>query len=136
MLAKNKIPPEINFQKKLHYISRKLRAHSTAAEKYLWQFLRRKQILGLRFLRQHPIDRFIVDFVCYRFKIIIEVDGPIHLIHQGRDKQRDERLQQYGYVILRFSNDQVLHEINSVLAIIKQQTLSSLVREESRRDGI
>lgn len=135
MLSKTHLPAEVEFQKKLHYISGQFREKPTQAEQFLWQFLRRKQLLGLRFLRQHPIDRYIVDFVCYKRKLVIEVDGDIHLLQKERDKNKDYVLECYGFYVLRVTNDEVLNTINIVLERIKL-VLSPLAREESQRGEI
>ena len=120
MLTNSKLPKEVNFQKKLHYLAGELRAQSTAAEDFLWKYLRRKQVLGLRFLRQYPIDHFIVDFVCCQKKLVIEVDGGIHDTQYERDQQRDQILNYRGYTVLRFTNEKVIYDIDSVLSIINR----------------
>lgn len=120
MLTNNKSPKEVNFQKKLHYIARQLREDATVAENILWQHLRRKQLLGLRFLRQHPIDRFIVDFVCHQKSLVIEVDGGIHNTQRERDEHRSRVLSHHGFRVLRFSNQEVINTVDEVLAKIKE----------------
>lgn len=94
-----------------------MRQNPTGAEKVLWQRLRRKQLMGFRFRRQQPIDRFIVDFFCRKAGLVVEVDGPVHNSpeHKEYDAQRSGFLQERGLVILRFQNDQVLYDIDSVL---------------------
>ena len=94
-----------------------MRQNPTSAEKALWQRLRRKQLMGFRFRRQQPIDRFIVDFYCREAGLVVEVDGPVHDApeHKEYDAQRSRFLQERGLVILRFQNDQVLYDRESVL---------------------
>ncbi len=94
-----------------------MRQNPTSAEKALWQRLRRKQLMGFRFRRQQPIDRFIVDFFCREAGLVVEEDGPVHDSpeHQEYDAQRSRFLQERGIVILRIQNDQVLHDMDSVL---------------------
>jgi very-short-patch-repair endonuclease len=69
-------------------LARQMRTAQTPAEEMIWQRLRRKQIGGLRFRRQHPIDRFIVDFYCSELRLIIEVDGDIHEYTREEDAIR------------------------------------------------
>lgn len=99
-----------------------LRKNMTEAEKILWSALRRKQIKGKRFRRQHPVNTFIVDFYCHEAKLIIEVDGGIHNIEEQKeyDHGRSEELEQLGLKIIRFTNEQVLQNLNKVIKEIKE----------------
>jgi very-short-patch-repair endonuclease len=101
---------------KLKPLAREMRKHATDAEAALWQLLRNKQ-LGVKFRRQHAIDRFIVDFYCPERKLVIEVDGGGHAepAQKARDHERDEVLEQRGLRVLRFWNHEVLRETESVL---------------------
>ncbi|MQY72086.1 MAG: DUF559 domain-containing protein, partial [Dehalococcoidia bacterium] len=63
---------------KLKPLAREMRRAPTLAEEVLWQHLRNSQMGGFKFRRQHPIDRFIVDFYCFKIRLVIEVDGPVH----------------------------------------------------------
>ncbi len=123
MLTKTRLPTEVKLQKYLHSFSGLLRTHQTEAEEFLWRFLRKKQLSGLRFLRQHPIDRYIVDFVCYKIKLIIEVDGDIHLTQKDKDQNRDHILNYYGFKVVRFTNDEVLNSMDGVLKSILKYSL-------------
>ena len=100
--------------------SRGMRHEPTPAEELLWQRLRGNQ-LGVKFRRQHSIDRFIADFVCLSCKLIVELDGAGHLEPDQveYDKGRSEVLAELGYRVLRFSNDHALHETEKVLQAIK-----------------
>jgi leucyl-tRNA synthetase len=99
--------------------AKEMRANPTPAEAVLWEKLKGKK-LGVKFRRQHPIDNYIVDFVCLSKKIIIEVDGEIHQFQKEADEQRALKLaEKLGYVILRFSNEEVLKNIDSVIDEIK-----------------
>ena len=109
--------PELWF--KLKDIAREYRHEMTEAEKVLWVRLRNKGI-GIKFRRQHTIERFIVDFVCIDQKLIIEVDGDIHRKTVERDEIRDEFLTSLGFTVLHFWNDEVLNNIEIVLDRIKQ----------------
>jgi very-short-patch-repair endonuclease len=91
----------------------------TPAEKALWQALRRKQLDGLRFRRQVALGPYILDFICSEKRLIIEVDGDIHDDQIDYDAARTEHLEQYGYLVLRFRNDEVLHRLETVLERIR-----------------
>ncbi len=106
-------------------LARKLRNNPTKPEERLWFYLRRKQLNGKQFLRQHPIiydyDQnkseyffYIPDFYCAEKKLAIELDGKIHLYTQERDTFRDSRLNEMGITILRFKNEE-LYKIEKVL---------------------
>jgi len=102
--------------------ARLLRKNMTKAEEYLWYHLRKKQLEGLRFRRQHPIGRFIVDFYCHPAKLVIEIDGGVHLdnIQRERDENRTYELQRFGLTIIRFDNQMVLTNIQIVLKDIEK----------------
>ncbi|MDM1250635.1 DUF559 domain-containing protein [Acinetobacter johnsonii] len=105
------------YNKNLKLPSRDLRRNMTDAEQWLWQRLRRKQILGLQFYRQKPILNFIVDFYCSAAKLVIECDGGQHYTEDGlkADQIRDQALSELGLVVLRFSNRQILIETDAVV---------------------
>ena len=90
--------------------ARHLRSNQTKAEKALWQLLRKRQIAGHRFRRQHPIGPFIADFVCLERRVIIEADGDVHdyLSHRSNDCERDAWLSAQRFRILRVSNEAIL----------------------------
>ena len=110
--------------KNLTNFARKLRRKSTNAEAYLWRYLRNRQLEGLKFRRQQPIGKYIVDFVNFENKIIIEVDGGQHNVYKERDKIRDEWLNKQGFQVLRFWNNDILRNIEGVLEVIKGKILS------------
>ena len=96
-----------------------LRSEPTKAEYVLWQELRREK-LGYKFRRQFSIANFIVDFFCYELKLIIEVDGSVHEGREEYDKVRQTFLENQGYTVIRYRNDQVLFERENVfLDIVK-----------------
>lgn len=105
------------YNKNLKQASRNLRSNMTDAEQLLWQRIRRKQILGLQFYRQKPILNFIVDFYCPAVNLVIECDGGQHYSKEGLelDKNRDHTLSELGLITLRFSNHQILTEIDAVV---------------------
>jgi len=96
-------------------VVRKLRNQMTEAEKAVWYFLRSKQLSGSKFRRQEPIGNYIVDFVCFSVKLIIEIDGGQHADETlEQDKIRDEWLSSQGFAILRFWNNEVLQNREGV----------------------
>ena len=97
--------------------ARRLRRDSTKAELKLWNCLRSRQIDGCKFVRQEPIGRFIVDFVCRERRLIIEVDGGQHTTDR-RDPIRDRWPADHNYRVLRFWNNDVLGNIDGVLETI------------------
>jgi very-short-patch-repair endonuclease len=102
-------------------LAKELRKTETEAERILWLKLNRNQILGLQFRRQHPINIFIADFYCVRIKLLIEVDGSIHEIreYQEHDQGRSEMLNAFGITVIRFTNEQIIEEIDSTVEKIK-----------------
>jgi very-short-patch-repair endonuclease len=97
-----------------------MRHNPTEAENALWQRLRDKGI-GAKFRRQHAIDRFIVDFYCAKSKLLIEVDGGIHDYTKEEDAIRQEFLEEvHSLQMLRFTNEEVLNNIEYVLERIKE----------------
>ncbi|WP_205371146.1 endonuclease domain-containing protein [Thermoleptolyngbya sp. PKUAC-SCTB121] len=101
-----------------------LRKHQTPAESRLWEVLRNKKLHGLRFRRQHPVGNFIADFYCPACKLVIELDGGIHTHRADYDAARTQEMAAYGYRVIRFENQQVLDDLNSVLDVIYQEALS------------
>ena len=100
-----------------------LRRNETIAEKLLWEKLRNNQLEGLKFRRQHPVNIYIADFYCHKFKLIIELDGDYH--NQEEQKQKDEVrtevLRLNDLKIIRFKNEEVEQDINQVLTTIKNK---------------
>jgi len=100
-----------------------MRNNSTHAEALLWEKLRNKE-LGVKFRQQHIINKFIVDFCSIEKALIIEVDGEIHEKHKEADVQRTRILKNEGYSVIRFTNNEILTDINSVISKIKDTLLS------------
>lgn len=94
--------------------------HPTEAESLLWKYIRAKQ-LTFKFNRQHIIGGYIADFVCIEKKLVIEVDGGYHAEYEQieKDELRTERLNEMGFTVIRFSNEEVLGNISAVINIIK-----------------
>jgi very-short-patch-repair endonuclease len=99
--------------------AKELIKNSTDAESLLWRHLRRRQLEGLKFRRQQPIDNFIVDFVCLETRVVIEVDGGQHAAEKDKDNERDSYLDKNGFKVLRFWNNDVLQNIHGVLEMIR-----------------
>ena len=105
------------YDKNLRDRSRQLRNEMTTAEQFLWSKIRLNQINGRRFYRQKLIGEYIADFYCPKTKLVIEVDGGLHLSHEVAeyDKVRSEYMEGMGLRILRFTNIEVLTNIKEVL---------------------
>ena len=97
----------------------------TEAEKVLWNKLRKNQLLGIKFRRQHPIDIYIADFYCHKAKLVIEIDGEIHNNQKEKDKSRTNEFEKLGIREIRFSNEEVQKNIDKVLAKIIDKLLSA-----------
>ena len=96
-----------------------LRENMTDAEKKLWERLNKSQ-LGVRFKAQHPIDIFIVDFYCHKHKLVVEVDGLIHLSQKEYDEGRAAELERFDLKLIRFTNHDVLSNVDKVVEEIKK----------------
>jgi len=95
--------------------ARQLRKTMTEAEQALWAKLRRRQVHGHKFRRQHPLGGYIVDFVCLDKKLVVEVDGGQHDEQHDEDVRRTRWLEQRGFQVMRFWNHQVLTELDAVI---------------------
>ncbi len=105
--------------------ARELRKNMTPAERRLWSRLRANRLNGWHFRRQQIIAGFIVDFYCHKAGLGIEVDSPIHTQQKTEDAAREEALVEQGLKILRFSNREVMNNLNSVLQKITNQLESN-----------
>src|SRR5450759_3185504 len=95
-----------------------LRREPTPAEEVLWEKLRNGRLGGHRFRRQHAIGQFVVDFLCWKARLVVEIDGGIHASQAIQDQARQSFIENCGLRVLRFSNDQVFKDTDSVLAAI------------------
>ena len=114
---------------------RQLRRDATLAERLLWARLRRRQMFGHHFRRQHRIGPYFVDFACRRAKLAVEVDGSQHQDRRGYDARRDSFLRSQGWAVLRVGNEDVLHNLEGVLSAIASKlddSASSSARRGSR----
>ncbi|MCA9920176.1 MAG: endonuclease domain-containing protein [Anaerolineales bacterium] len=98
--------------------AREMRREPTEPERRLWQKLRRKQLDGYKFRRQHPIGRFIVDFYCHEAKLVVEVDGDSHAFQEAYDAARTAWLEAQGLRVLRFDNQTVMKNLDGALELI------------------
>jgi very-short-patch-repair endonuclease len=100
--------------------ARKLRASQTSAEFRLWQALRNRKLARWKFRRQHPVDRYIVDFVTLEGKLIVEVDGVTHATATAlrRDAERTRALESLGFLVVRVGNIDVYDNLDGVLEMI------------------
>ena len=98
--------------------ARRLRKDSTKAERLLWDHLRSRQLAGYKFRRQAILGSYIVDFVCFEKRLVIEVDGGHHGEQAGYDRQRAEWLESQGFRVLRFWNNDVLGQLDGVAQAI------------------
>lgn len=104
----------------LREIARELRTSPTPEEDLLWEQLPNRKLDGMRFRRQHAIDRFIVDFYCSKASLVVEVDGPIHQYTAEQDAVRQEFLEKLGLTVLRIANADAREEMNKVVARIRR----------------
>jgi very-short-patch-repair endonuclease len=104
-------------------VARRLRKQSTDTEQHLWRHLRDRQIEGFKFRRQQPVGGYVVDFVNFEKRVIVELDGGQHAFGPG-DKIRDEWLRAEGYKVLRFWDNQVFSDLEGVLENIRNALLT------------
>lgn len=116
---------------RLRGFARRMRSAPTEAEERLWGALRNRRLDTLKFRRQVPIGRFIADFVCMEAKLIVEVDGTQHA-ENARDLVRDKELEQRGFRVLRFWNDDVMRDLDAVCETIIAYARDSSLRQDWR----
>lgn len=138
---------KILYNPKLKELARQLRTNSTKAEIKLWTYLKGKQLLGVDFHRQKPIDNHIVDFFCNKLMLAIELDGYTHSFEEvfEKDNIKEQRLNNIGITVLRFGDDEVMNNIEGVLVKIaehikilgKHTPISPLIRGDlkERKEG-
>jgi very-short-patch-repair endonuclease len=104
-------------------LAKQLRERMTQAEILIWDKLKNKQFRGYKFRRQHPLHKFIVDFYCHELKLIIEIDGKYHDSEEQKKKDlnRTELLKFQGLSEIRFTNEEVINNIGSVLKKLEEQ---------------
>ncbi len=127
---------EVNFPKKIHKMlfmnlkipqkelinrARSLRQNNTTPEKIIWHCLRNRRLLNCKFRRQRPIGKYIVDFVCYEIRLIIEIDGGQHNWRMHYDENRTRFLQTQGFKVLRYWNNDVAMRLDNVMEDIYRE---------------
>ena len=106
--------------------ARILRENMTQYEKLLWDRLKQKQVCGLRFRRQHPIDFFIADFYCHEARLVVEIDGEIHECQKEYDDGRSAEMERFYIKVIRFKNSDVKNNINRVISKIEVEIKSRI----------
>ena len=116
------------YNKRLKPVAYKLRSSMTKAEACLWKYGLKGKKLGVIFKRQRPVGRYIVDFVCLELKIIIEVDGESHNHPEIYDNDiiRQKYLENLGFMVVRFTDEEVLKSINGVMIILEDMVKNRL----------
>jgi very-short-patch-repair endonuclease len=110
---------------RLTKLARDLRKNATEAEALLWNRLRARQMEGAKFRRQQPLENFIVDFVSFEKRIVIELDGGQHAEDKDKDEERDICLKNNGFTVLRFWNSEIFENLEGVLETIRQKCIST-----------
>ena len=114
---------------RIRTLAREMRKNPTLAEEFFWEKVRDRRFFGFKWSRQFIIQcwidslftkYYIADFHCYRYKLVIELDGQIHLRQLEEDLLRTEQIEEWGYTVLRFTNEQVLHHWEEVEKSILQ----------------
>jgi len=110
-------------------LAKELRKSMTPCEKLLWNRLRRKNILGVKFRRQHPIGYYIADFYCHEIRLVIEVDGPVHysLPQKEHDRNRNFEMDRLGIQVLRLTNNDIKQHLGSVIQTIRKEISQRLL---------
>jgi very-short-patch-repair endonuclease len=106
-------------------LSKNLRKNQTKAEIKIWRYLKNRALAGYKFRRQCPIGPYIVDFVCFERMVVLEIDGGQHADQTHRDARRTEYLKSRGFKVIRFWNNEVLGDTDSVLSVIQATLINS-----------
>jgi len=110
-----------SYNKRLQPFANKLRKEMTKGEACLWKYvLRARQMKGYQFRRQRPVLDFIADFMCKELRLVIEVDGITHDNKLEKDNHRDDKLRQAGFYVYRFTDEEVLMNIEGVMMAIER----------------
>jgi very-short-patch-repair endonuclease len=130
-----------HYNKRLKPLARKLRTHGTPGEAILWtHVLRARRFYGLQFNRQFPIENYIVDFICRKEKLILELDGRSHDNKKDQDRIRDLRLNELGYRVVRIAESDVMYDqknvIRTIEAHLSEETLNKPIDESNPPDPL
>jgi very-short-patch-repair endonuclease len=104
----------------------------TPAERALWAALRNRRLDGLKFRRQHPLGPFIVDLCCPDRLLIVEIDGNIHDQQFDYDEERSRLLEEFGYEVIRFRNEDIIHHLGNVLREISSVAANRVAASQQR----
>ncbi|MBN1496870.1 MAG: endonuclease domain-containing protein [Spirochaetes bacterium] len=104
-------------------LARDMRNNLTPGERLLWERLKSRQLAGYKFRYQHPIYHYILDFYCDEKLLAIEVDGNVHKERKDYDEYRDDFMKSLGIQTMRFDNDEIMNNIDTVLDMIKKELL-------------
>lgn len=110
---------KIYYDPKLKQLARELRNNSTLAEIMLWNEIKGRRLRGYQFMRQKPIDKYIVDFFCSKLKLIIEIDGESHIGKEEYDRKRQDDLEAIGLTFLRFDDPEVRYNLDNVIKTLE-----------------
>ncbi len=116
---------KIYYNPKLKERARELRTNSTLAEVILWKYLKSRQLHGYQFMRQKPIDNYIVDLFCSKLSLVIEIDGDSHNHKKGYDENRQQKLEGLGLTFLRFYDREVKGNTLGVVDTINDWIIKS-----------
>lgn len=108
--------------------ARDLRASSTDTERVFWSFLRNRRFLNLKFRRQHPVDNYIADFACIEIGLVIELDGSQHAVNREYDAERERIINEAGFKVVRFWNNDVLTNTEGALERLRSICLERMER--------
>jgi very-short-patch-repair endonuclease len=114
-----KVPESL--RRKMVEVARQIRKEATESERILWQALRGKKLDGLKFRRQQPAGPFVVDFYNSSYRLVIEVDGPIHELQEHADQERQAILEMLGLNVLRIKAKLVEKDLNAALEMIRSK---------------
>jgi very-short-patch-repair endonuclease len=120
--------PHAKVSEGLRKRAQQLRQTMTRTENLLWRYLKAHHVDGLAFRRQVPMQQFIADFICHSARIVVEIDGLSHDFNsrQRADRKRDQWFASQNYTVLRFTNEQVLKNLEGVIAVIRDTASTRL----------
>lgn len=110
----------IPYHPALSDLAKELRDRQTLAEKKMWEEVRKRKILGYKFIRQKPLLSYVADFYCQKLLLIVELDGEIHNERKEYDAYRTAELMSIGMTVIRYTNDQVLNDLPRVMNHLKR----------------
>lgn len=123
----------VAFKKRDTNRAKSLRNQASPAERRLWKHLSNRQIAGYKFSRQMPVGPYFADFLCRELKLIIEIDGYSHDTQQGYDLARTKDMEDHGYRVARFSNQDVMTNVEGIVREIERIVANIPTPDPSRR---